>query len=260
MLSDIILQGLGYLIAIYINRSELNKMNFQIIKFHKNESNNHEILRKYGKLSIICLKICSHLFFSCFMISISFGLLMSVYTRSLVLTFGFQLPFINFNTFYGWLINLIFQEFTILVAYKGFTAYIRMYFSLFLFTCTEIDIIINQLSEFSTFIEENYSNNKNFEKEASAYLEDIIKLHKKNSLFLQQIEDMFNKLILLSVISTVFTIVFTLIAVQNQKSFIPGYVVGAAVSLNLLLGFSFGTILQMKVYIFEIVRVTISYK
>lgn len=57
---------------------------------------------------------------------------------------------------------------------------------------------------------------------------------------------MFNKLILLSAFSSVFMIVVILVAITNQSDFLPGYVLGATVSINLLLGFTFGTILQMK--------------
>lgn len=66
--------------------------------------------------------------------------------------------------------------------------------------------------------------------------------------FISKIEDMFNKLILISAFSTVFMVVVILVAITNQSDFIPGYVLGATVSTNLLLGFTFGTILQMKVH------------
>lgn len=52
----------------------------------------------------------------------------------------------------------------------------------------------------------------------------------------------------MTVSATVFMTVVILVAIQTDKSFIPGYLLGAAISVNLLLGFTFGTILQIKVY------------
>lgn len=51
----------------------------------------------------------------------------------------------------------------------------------------------------------------------------------------------------MSAISSVFMVVVILVAIKNQNDFIPGYVLGATMSANLLLGFTFGTILEWKV-------------
>lgn len=170
------------MIAISLSSSQLNDMNLEIIKFHKNDKNNHEILMKYAKLSTMCLQVCSHLFFVVAMVSFSFGIIMSVYTKSLVLSFGFQIPLINLQSLHGFIINFLFQDWSCFVGYKGFTGFIRIYFSLFIHACTEIDIIIDQLSLFNLFIVGNFETCKNFQKESASYLDNILKMHKKNNL------------------------------------------------------------------------------
>lgn len=153
-------------------------MNEEMIKFHKNYKNN-PILIKYGNLTVICLKWISRLLLACGIVSFLFGLIMCVYTKSLVLTFGFQLPFINLNSLHGFIINSLFQYSVIFFAYNGFLAFVHMYFSLFIYVCTEIDIIIDSLAVFDKFIVENLNFNQ---KMAVGYLKAIIKLHKKNNL------------------------------------------------------------------------------
>lgn len=170
------------MIAVCLSSSQLNEMNVEIIKFHKDDRNNHKILMKYASLSAICLKVCSHLFFIVSMVSFSFGIIMSVYTKSLVLSFGFEIPFINLQSFHGFIINHLFQDWSCFVGYKGFTGFIRIYFSLFIHACTEIDIIIDQLSAFNSFIIENFENCEIFEKESARYLVTILKMHKENNL------------------------------------------------------------------------------
>lgn len=168
--------------SFYVNRSGFVEMNLEIIEVHKNKNKNPEILMKYAMLTDTCLKWISRLFLACALISGSFGPIMSVYTKSLVLTFGFQLPFIPINSFYGFFINFLFQNSCIFYAYKGFAGFIRLYFYLFINGCTEIDIIIDSISEFSKFIEANFEFNQKFDNEALKYLLNIIKLHKKNNL------------------------------------------------------------------------------
>lgn len=175
-------QGLGYVASFYFNRSGLLEMNLEIIEFHKNKNNNPEILIKYGKVTEVCLKWISRLFLACFLVSISFGPIMCVYTNSLVLTFGFQLPFISVNSLHGFFINFMFQNSCIYFAYKGFNGFMRIYFYLFINGCTEIDTIIDSLLKFSEFIDANFEFNQNFDIEAKDYLQTIIKLHKKNTL------------------------------------------------------------------------------
>lgn len=65
--------------------------------------------------------------------------------------------------------------------------------------------------------------------------------------FISKIEKIFNKIILLTVFSTVFSVVIILVATKNNKDFLPGYILGITITCNLLLGFTFGTILQTKV-------------
>lgn len=221
-------------------------MNIETVEFHKNEKNKPEILMKYANITVFCLKWITRTFLACYVSSIAFGPLICIYTNSLVLTFGFQLPFINLDSLHGFIVNLMFQNSCVYCAYKGFTALIRIYFSLFIQACTEIDIIIDSLSEFSKFIKSNFEFNQNFPKEAAEHLVTILKIHKKNNLFIQKIETIFNKVIFVTVLSTVFGVVITLVAIQSRKDFIPGYVIGIALTINLLLGFTFGTILQIK--------------
>lgn len=108
---------------------------------------------------------------------------MSLYTKSLVLTFGFELPFINLDSLHGWIINLLFQYSIIFFAYKGFLGILQIYFCLFVHACTSIDIVIDFLSTFNTFIDENFETNQQFHTEAFDYLQNIINLHKKNNLY-----------------------------------------------------------------------------
>lgn len=157
-------------------------MNIEIIEFHKNKKNDQEILIKYGKVTETCLKWISRLFLACFIVSVSYGPIMCVYTNSLVLTFGFQLPFISINSLHGYFINFMFQNSCMYFAYKGFNGFMRIYFYLFINGCTEIDIIIESLLEFSKFIDANFESNQNFNAEAKYFLHTIIKLHKKNTL------------------------------------------------------------------------------
>lgn len=157
-------------------------MNLEIIELHKNKNKNPEILMKYANVTDTCLKWITRLFLVCYIVSVFFGPILCIYTKSFVLTFGFQLPFIHFNSLHGFIINFFFQNFCIYLAYKGFTAFIRIFFCLFINACTEIDLIIDLLSEFSKFVHENFEFNQNFNKEALEYLLNIIKLHKKNNL------------------------------------------------------------------------------
>lgn len=155
-------------------------MNEEMIEFHKNENN--PILMKYSNMSVLCLKWISRLFIACGVVSVLFGIIMCFYTKSLVLTFGFELPFINLKSLHGFIINSLFQYSVIFFAYNGFLAFVHMYFSLFIHVCTEIDIIIDLLSVFNKYIVENFEFNPKFYNEAVKYLQKIIKMHKKNNL------------------------------------------------------------------------------
>lgn len=158
-------------------------MNEEIIDFHNNGNNNPDILTKYSNMTVICLKWISRLFLSCAVVSMLFGLILSLYTKSFVLTFGFELPFINLDSLHGWIINLLFQYSVIFFAYKGFLGILQMYFCLFVHACTSIDIIIDLLSTFNKYIDESFEKNQQFHTEAIDYLQIIINLHKKNNLY-----------------------------------------------------------------------------
>jgi hypothetical protein len=96
-------------------------MKERIVEFHETAENLicRKIYEKYSKYCDIACKFCNFLYVSVGILTIMNPLLVKLVTGNLVLPYGFKLPFIDENSWFGYAINFAHHLLQVFVVVPG---------------------------------------------------------------------------------------------------------------------------------------------
>ncbi|EDS30726.1 conserved hypothetical protein [Culex quinquefasciatus] len=165
-------------------------------------------------------------------------LLFSIQTGEKILPFGFYIPFLDRNEWFGYFCNYAMHVCNTVYVSSEDMGPDCIYMIMMMCAFTQIDLLKESLTEFNQKIEEN-------EDDLDAFFGEIIRHHRDHLEYLQTIEKVFQLNFLITFVSLSTVLVMSLFAVVTL-SWYQGYVFVAFISYELFFGSFLGTMLEIK--------------
>lgn len=157
---------------LYQKRESYWNLHLEEIEFQKKYSN-HSILYELSMFLEKFYNFVQYILLATYICCSVFPVLTSAIQKEFILPFGVVLPFINENSFFGYFINYIYQNISLVLIFTGYNSYVRLIFKHSEHICTSFAVLKNILDE----LDELSKGDEFVEKKSSSRMIDVIELH-----------------------------------------------------------------------------------
>ncbi|XP_055534108.1 putative odorant receptor 83c [Wyeomyia smithii] len=215
----------------------MHEYNISLFKEECNPRTRNMLMRNIFVLSaVLKVMLISYAFTS---FSLDFApLLYLAMTGAKLLPFGFFIPYLNQNSWSGYIINYVVHVILTVYVSSGDMGLDCIYMTILMNSFTQIDLLVISLHEMNEMIEQDCDNIK-------PVFEKIVRRHQEHLQYLRTVENVFRFFYFVTFVSLSSVLVTSLFAVV-MLSWYQGYVFIAFVSYQMFFGCFLGTMLELK--------------
>lgn len=158
---------------------ELHLRNLENFKNDRNCDEVQEVMWNIATVCKLCVTISKIIFNTMVAFVLTYSIGGSFLFEHYVLPFGYFFPWINPDTFVGYLINLVYQSTFLIYAYCGLQASDLCFLNLIMHAIGALEIIIIYLRKLNLLMISKHSS----ESEVMKLLHEIIERHIKHAMF-----------------------------------------------------------------------------
>lgn len=157
---------------LYQKRESYWNLHLQEIEFQKKYSK-HSILLDHSIFLENFYNFVKYILLATYVCCSIFPILTSAILKTFILPFGVVIPFIDENSFFGYFINYIYQNISLVLIFTGYNSYVRLIFKHSEHICTSFAVLKNILDE----LDELSLLDEFGERKSNARMIEIIELH-----------------------------------------------------------------------------------